>query len=437
MELKYEYRNETYNISIKSIEKIEARLKVSLKRRLNISINEYLKYLGFDIECCRICKIGDVPVKLNISIVDNFIKIIRFEYAKKVYCYGNNPECYGIRLNSNSFEFISKVENITIEEAKKVLKSRNSSPFYIENWDSKEEYKEYQSRDINFFINKYGEEEGYIKYNNYVKKISYSNSLDRYINEYGKEMGEKIFKDISNRKDSMSYDFFLKKNKNDTSVAIAEYNNRLDSVNVSVEKWVQKYGYKEAIEKHKLRVDKSNDTFSRNPDKERIYKLRSVTIDNLYNKYGDYNLALDKYFNWLRKVTVPLSRSSKESLLVFNYVIKWCLINGIDYDDIYIGTNNKNEFFIKDGKNIFFYDFTIRSKKIIIEYNGVKFHPKNENSNWVNPFDKKITSEEAYNKQKYKINLAENNGFSILEIWSDGEDNYNICIDFIKKTLKI
>jgi hypothetical protein len=28
------------------------------------------------------------------------------------------------------------------------------------------------------------------------------------------------------------------------------------------------------------------------------------------------------------------------------------------------------------------------SKKIIIEYNGILFHPKNENSDWINPFNK-------------------------------------------------
>jgi len=85
-------------------------------------------------------------------------------------------------------------------------------------------------------------------------------------------------------------------------------------------------------------------------------------------------------------------------------------------------------------KNIFL-RFYNKSKKIIIEFNGAAFHPKNENSIWSNPFDKNITSKEAYNKQKYKIDLANNRGFSILEIWSDDNDNINKCLEFIKNKI--
>jgi very-short-patch-repair endonuclease len=107
---------------------------------------------------------------------------------------------------------------------------------------------------------------------------------------------------------------------------------------------------------------------------------------------------------------------------------------GISIDDIYIGYNEKNEYFLRDDDNIFFYDFTIISKKIIIEYNGVAFHPKTENSKWSNPFNS-ISAYDAYNKQSIKKKLAEDSGFSILEIWSDEDGNIDKCLDFIKNNI--
>lgn len=430
MKLKYEYKGNLIQINIKSLDKLEPGFKVSLKRKLKISINDYLLYLGLQVEKCRICDIGDVPISIDCEIINDFIIIKNFKYTKKIYCYGSNTNCEGIKINPNSFEFISKTENVSLEEAKKILKNRNSSPFYKENWKSERDYKEYQKRDLDFFIMKYNEN-GDEKYKEYKNKLSYSNSLDRYIDEFG-EKGKDIFKDISLSKDSMSYSFFLKKNNN-KELALIEYKNRLESVNNSVDKWIRVYGEKEALKKHEIRAKKLKDAVNNNPNKDIINKSKGITIDKLYKKYGDINIANKRYREWLEKVTIPFTRASKESLLVFLPIIEE--LNEIDIKDIYIGYGESKEFFIRDNNNIYFYDFTIRSKKIIIEYNGILFHPKNENHEWVNPFDKNITSIQAYNKQKNKIELAKRNGFSILEIWSDDDDNYKKALSFIKKNI--
>lgn len=436
MKLKYWYKDEIYEMSIKNIDKLDLYFKVSLKRKLNINIYDYLSYLDIKIEKCRICKCGNVPIKVNFEIVDSYLKVIGYEYTKKIYCYKDNLNCKGIEMNSNSFEFISLVENVSLEEANRILKKRNSSPFYRENFETEEEYRKSQSRSLEYYIEKYGED-GEKLYKQHMEKISYSNSSDRYINEFGEDEGKRIFYEISSSKDTMSYDYFLKKNDNDKKLALFEYKKRLESVNVSVENWIKKYGYEKAILKNKERTKKSKETFDRNPNKEEINKSRAITIENLYNKYGDMDIAKEKYNDWLSKVTVPFTKASKESLIIFNPLIDKLKELNIKYEDIYIGSDNKDEYFIRDGNNIFFYDFTIKSKKIIIEYNGILFHPKNENSKWVNPFNKNITPKEAYNKQQYKINLAKNKGFYLLEIWSDDEPEFNInkCLEFIKKNI--
>lgn len=434
--IKYDYNNKIYEFGCIN-SKIQPAFYISLKRKLGISINDYLAYKNIDSEKCRICKVGNPPLDINFEIVDNFIKIKDFSYKKKVYCYGKNCECDGIKMNPNSFEFLSKINNISIEDAKILLKENNKSPFYKENHKSDDLYKKSQSRSIEYYIGKYGIELGNVKYNEHVAKISIANSEEGYIDKYGEELGRKMFNDVSYKKDSMSLDSFIKKNSGDYDKAIFEYEERKKSVNVSVENFINKYGYDVAIQKHKNRVEKQQTTINNNPNKEQIFKSRGITIDNLFNKYGDIKIATDKYNDWRRSVSVPFCLASKESLKVFNPIIE-TIINEyyIKHDDIFIGSGERDEYFLRDGKDIYFYDFTIKSKKIIIEYNGVLFHPKNEKSDWINPMNRELSSEDVYNKQKRKLQIAVDNGFSVFEIWSDDVDKYDKCLNFIKNNIK-
>lgn len=82
------------------------------------------------------------------------------------------------------------------------------------------------------------------------------------------------------------------------------------------------------------------------------------------------------------------------------------------------------------------YDFTIRSKKIIIEYHGTTFHAKNSYEDWTNVFTNESAIENIKNRE-IKNNLAKLNGFKLLEIWSDDKDDINIemCIKFIKDNI--
>lgn len=437
MIIKYEYNGEIYKFQCIDIKKAEAALKVSVKRKLGISINEYLSHLGHDIEPCRVCKIGNPPVVINYSINSDLIVIEGFKYKKEVYCYGDNKDCIGIKMNPNSFEFISLVKNISIEEAKIFLKNNNKSPFYKENHEDIDSYKNFQSRSLSSYIDRYGKELGTNKYEDHISKISISNTLDGYILKYGNDMGREMFESISKKKDSMSLSYFIKKNNGDYQDAISEFENRKKSVNNSVENLINKYGKEIAIEKHKNRVNKYKNTYNLNPMKEEINKSKAITIENLLRKYGSIEKANEVYDKWRKSVCVPICVASKESLKIFNPLIDIVISDfKIENNDIYIGNGESKEFFIKDNNDIYFYDFTIRSKKIIIEYNGVIFHPKNEKSDWKSVFNPNITAKMVYDKQKYKIDLAKNNGFNVLEIWSDDEHNLKKCIEFIKNIIK-
>lgn len=172
-----------------------------------------------------------------------------------------------------------------------------------------------------------------------------------------------------------------------------------------------------------------------------IKKRKKKKLKERIKKYPNYykKIWIDVHKNLINELGYDprlhvLGKASKSSLKVFNDVIEWCLEQNIKYDDIYIGIDDKNEFFLKEGNNFFMYDFTIRSKKIIIEYHGTAFHAKKNNKEWKNIFTNE-TADENIKKRNIKNNLAISKGFNLLEIWSDDDVEFNIkkCKKFIKK----
>ncbi len=435
MNLKYVYQESEFFIKLKSDSnytdsQIIGFFKNSLKKKLGLSIYQYLNYLGFSVDKCRLCGVGYPPINIDFHIENNTLNVTGYTYCRKIYCYGDNLSCDGLKLNSNSFEFISRVNSISIDDAKKLLKENNKSPFYKENWKSEVEYKKSQSRSLEFYVKKYGEKDGNKKHIEHKNKISLSNSLEGFKLKYGDDMGAKKYKEVCESKDSMSFKYFLSKNDGDINKSIFEFEKRKKDVNVSIDSLINKYGQEIGIKKHKERVDKSRVTLKSNPIYEEICKSKACSKENFISKYGEEE-GIIRYNDKLIRSVVPICKASKESLSVFLPLIKILKEkNNIDRNEIYIGDDTSNEFFLRDGHEIFFYDFTIPNKKLIIEYNGTLFHPKNENSDWINPFSK-IDAKTAFNKQKRKIELAKSNGFQVLEIWSDDIEPLSICLDFL------
>ena len=146
---------------------------------------------------------------------------------------------------------------------------------------------------------------------------------------------------------------------------------------------IQRYGEEKGLLKHITRVAK--------------YK-KSVSDNFCNRKSGGY--------------------VSKESLKFFIPLYKFCRRLGIKREDIYLGVNGSREFFIKDNSVQYntgkFYDFTIKSLKIIVEYNGIYWHPR-KIEEWRNPADYNT----ALDADLYKEKLAKNFGMDYYIIWSD------------------
>ncbi len=178
--------------------------------------------------------------------------------------------------------------------------------------------------------------------------------------------------------------------------------------------------------KNKKRKTLSN-TLKNNPD---YFKQSWWKKHNFFIKELGYDPRLGMF-----------GKASNESMLVFTEIINFCKSIGISDNDIFIGADDKSEFFINDGTKIYFYDFCIRSKKLIIEFHGIGFHANPtwdaaKLSKWTSCFTGE-TSETNIEKTKIKNNLALQKGYSLLEIWSDvlPEENINICKQFIIDTI--
>ena len=141
---------------------------------------------------------------------------------------------------------------------------------------------------------------------------------------------------------------------------------------------------------------------------------RKTTI---LNKYGSF------YVN---------SNVSKESLKVLVKLYKKLRKYGFSKDDIVWGISDNKEFVMTDleTKSSYFYDFVVKSKKTIVEYNNIFWHPRID-IEWTGI----INYEEALNRDIQKNKLATSRGYQIFYIWND--DNIMSKINSIfEETLK-
>lgn len=216
--------------------------------------------------------------------------------------------------------------------------------------------------------------------------------------------------------------------------------------------WI-KNGYSEEDAKQKLKerqttfskelcIKKYGDVEGLIKYKARCKELGSYNTLHYYiQKYGEVE-GLIKYKN-----KTPIHRfykTSKEAYYFFIPIYKYLRNNNFDIKDILWGVGKTYEYFIydKDTKRVYFYDFVIPKLKLIIEYHGIKFHPnpkweKENKQKWEN-WKSLYNNFNANEKRKYDIyknNVAVNNGFKIIEIFSDDiidiENKQNIINNII------
>jgi len=140
-------------------------------------------------------------------------------------------------------------------------------------------------------------------------------------------------------------------------------------------------------------------------DKEGLYRFNNSNNkrkNTLISRYGTY---------------ITSCYTSKQSLRYFIPLYKMLRKSGISRADIRWGCGKNREFTTCDPKTKlnYAYDFVILSKKIIIEYNHIFWHPRLD-LEWNNRF---VDCDIAAKKDIAKKQLAESLGFTVIYVWSD------------------
>jgi hypothetical protein len=130
---------------------------------------------------------------------------------------------------------------------------------------------------------------------------------------------------------------------------------------------------------------------------------------------------------WLTNSTK--GKASKESLRLFDPLSEKLQELGLT---CYYGHSTGKEWWLKtqDGK-VKFYDFTVPELKLIIEYQGERYHPNPETlseaecSNWKTPYTN-ATANDVYANDQEKLKLANSNRFDVIYVWSSDDINKSL-----------
>ena len=165
---------------------------------------------------------------------------------------------------------------------RKTIPKKETNPLFVEYWlkkgftidEAKEKISLKNARGLDYFINKYGVNEGTLKYYSMCKKRKKSSSLEGYIKKYGEIEGKNKFIEITKSK------------------------------NVSLEKQIERYGEDIGLDKHNKRIQKMINSYAKN---------------DFCNGSKIANLFFDK-------LQVTLDFNIKKEIVIGNYICD-CLIS--------------------------------------------------------------------------------------------------------------
>ena len=258
-------------------------------------------------------------------------------------------------------------------------------------------------------ITKYGETNGLIRWENYCKKQSETNTFEYKQKMYG--WTEKQFKEY-NKSRAVTLNNLIKKHGKEEGTKL--WNNYVEQqiITKSWDYMVKTYGIKKARE---------------------INKSKSLTLENFIKKYGE-----EKGKNkWLDYSINRNNGVSKISQQLFKNLDKHL---SKKYTTYYYSKNN--EYFVHGIDQIYYLDYYIKELNICIEYNGGCFHGDSriyEDDEYCNPFDKTKTAKEIRDKDKLRYKyLQDKYGIKTYVIWEldYNPDNFDY-IKYITETLKI
>ena len=374
-------------------------------------------------------------------------------------------------------KLVSNIDKITVPNIKHL-----SNLFMFENnlYNVEKYFTEYnklipnekRSRNEKNFIFFYGTKKGKEMYKEYILNISVSEKgfIRRQGTKKGKEMYKEYIGSLSKAaKERVNREGSLKQRER-SCLCVEFWMKRGFDINESKEK-VSNIQRDNSYKHHKKVMNKSyykkinpicveywlNKGYSsEEAEINRQYLLEKcdMSLSSFIKRYGiekgtlKYNNMKDKRRKTMArlisegKINLYNGKASKESLKYF-IPLRDILINkyNIDCDDMYFGYDDSKEYYIGNGSNYYYlYDFTIKSKKIIIEYNNIRWHPNPtlmSEDEWNEWYIYGMDAKKKFNHDVHKKMVAMKRGFSYFEIWNiyDYDTNMKNLINFLNREL--
>jgi len=392
--------------------------------------------------------------------------------ARKYYnqCRDFNLDRYKNYLSSrkqgdnSSFKYLYNLYGKYAQEMRDKISASRSSP-----WDPKSYSKNHgislqeakekisnilknKSTSLEGFIRRHGQEVGTRMFKEWRQKCLLKK--ETFLTRYGQEKGETEWAKHIERKKACNprcREYWIKKGlKREESILKNISKFQLNNAGVHKTFLIKKYGKKIALQKYselnrrrensslKYFIGKYGDT----PKAYALYAKRCESKDGVSIKsFLARGYSIEKATE-LHKQAVQKRKSgsySRESNLFFKKIIKALNLKN---KKIY---TNKTEWYLYDTsyKKLYLYDFTIFDNdiKCIVEYHGTAFHPSNNLSEekflkWKSPYSKQ-TADEVRAHDKRKKDVAIENGFHFLEVWSDEKDKKEKVINFLQEKLNL
>lgn len=227
----------------------------------------------------------------------------------------------------------------------------------------------------------------------------------------------------------------------------------------SRKKYIEKYGVEEGLEKWKSYVELKRKTSARSleywlerygdPEEARQHQknfhrenFNSSSVTFWMDRGMSESEAIQKVSDIFSKKRVHFGCASKESLKYFKPIYDYFTHIG---KKVWLGIEGSQEkiLYHRELKKAMFFDFCLEDEKVIIEFNGWKFHPNKEKLSeeewnvWKCPEmdgSRQAGAEEVWKNDMDKRRLAEEKDYRYLVIWSDErkEKNIEIIRDFFQ-----
>ncbi len=366
---------------------------------LDVSQNQNLyKYKSFQF---------DEFIKLNDSILSKYPIHPQF-WKRKFVCENMSIE---ISRYFWDLKIYKPRDPVVLNYFKNNLSKRFLTEFWVERGYSEEEanYNAKLQKDLHIkksgqcFRKEFWVERGYSE-EEALEKISeiQRNNSKKYYEKYTKE--ERVIKN------PVQIQYWLNLGYSEEE---AKYYVKLRQTTFSKKICIEKYGKELGLKKFKERQDKWQNTLQQLPNINEINKRKDArSIEWAKRKFGN---------DWAAKRAEIIKRQRFKNSYQFaaiNYfspIIDYCLKNNIE---IFYA---ENEYQIIFENKLYFYDLTIPEYNIVFEFNGHKFHPRENETKWVGLYQN-ISYENAYRKDQHKKLAATYNGFEYFCVFDNDQD---------------